>query len=68
MQLTVYLGFQPTEYEKNILGQFGFFNRPAGVGMGIYPFKLNVPTFGFVQDDEQSGIFGEGTFFNVDVL
>lgn len=65
MQLTAYLGFQPTVFEKNILEQFGLFNRPAGVGIGLYPFKINAPVFGFVEDAEQTGIFGVAPFFNL---
>lgn len=68
MELTAYLGFQPTLFEKNIIEQFGLFNKPAGVLMNFYPLKIEAPLFGFANDGEQSSIFGEGAFFNVDVV
>lgn len=67
MQLTAYLGFQPNIFQKNILEQFGLFNKPAGVGMEILPFKIDAPLFGFVEDDEQTGFFNVAPFFNQNV-
>ena len=68
MELTAYLGYQPSVFEKNVLTQFGLFNKPAGVYMNFEPFKIVPPIFGFVEDDQQTGIFGQGAFFNVNVI